>query len=73
MAYPKLDTSAVRYDELTYNEVLSRDLRGMDSSAISLARENNVPILVFSIHNPGALAAVVTGAGKFTVIRAGEN
>ncbi len=72
-ADPKLDTGAVRYDELTYHEVLSRDLRVMDASAISLARENNVPILVFSLHNPGAFADVVTGTGRFTVIRAPEN
>jgi uridylate kinase len=72
-ADPKLDPNATRFDELTYLEVLSRDLRVMDASAISLARENNVPILVFSIHNPGAFADVVTGVGRFTVIRAGEH
>ena len=49
-------------------DVLSRDLRVMDASAISLARENNIPILVFSIHNPNAFAQVVKGEGTFTII-----
>jgi uridylate kinase len=72
-ADPKVDPQATRFDELTYLNVLSQDLRVMDASAISLARENNIPILVFSLHNPGAFADVVTGNGRFTVIRAGEH
>jgi uridylate kinase len=60
--------NAVRYDRLTYLDVLSRDLRVMDAAAIALARENGVPILVFSIHNPGAFAQVVAGNGNFTMI-----
>jgi uridylate kinase len=67
-ADPKKDPSAKRYDRLTYMDVLSRDLKVMDASAISLARENNIPILVFSIHNPNAFAAVVQGSGTFTII-----
>ena len=59
---------AERYDRLSYMEVLSKDLRVMDASAISLARENGIPILVFSIHNPDAFADVVKGAGAFTII-----
>ena len=59
---------AERYDRLSYMDVLSRDLRVMDASAISLARENNIPILVFSIHNPNAFADVVQGKGTFTII-----
>ena len=59
---------AVRYDRLTYLDVLAKDLRVMDAAAIALARENGVPILVFSIHNPGAFAQVVAGNGKFTMI-----
>ena len=70
-ADPKIDSKAIRFDELTYLEVLAQDLRVMDASAISLARENNIPILVFSLQNPGAFADVVTGIGKFTLIRAG--
>lgn len=59
---------AERYDRLTYLEVLARDLKVMDASAISLSRENNIPILVFSLHNSGAFADVVAGKGKFTII-----
>jgi len=65
---PKLVPDAERYDHLTYQDVLSRNLRVMDTSAIALARENTVPILVFSIHNPGAFADVVDGGGTFTII-----
>jgi len=67
-ADPHKIADAERYDSLSYLEVLSRDLRVMDASAISLARENNIPILVFSIHNPNAFAAVVQGEGTFTII-----
>jgi uridylate kinase len=67
-ADPKKDKAAQRYDSLSYLDVLSRDLKVMDAAAISLARENNIPILVFSIHSPGALADVVAGRGKFTII-----
>ena len=67
-ADPHKVADAERYDTLTYMDVLSRDLRVMDASAISLARENNIPILVFSIHNSNAFAAVVRGEGTFTII-----
>jgi len=65
---PKTTDDAVRYDRLTFRDVLSRDLRVMDASAIALARENGIPILVFSIHNAGAFAEVLAGKGKYTVI-----
>ena len=67
-ADPIKDPTAKRYDRLTYMECLSRDLKVMDASAISLARENRIPILVFSIHNHGAFAEVVRGLGRFTII-----
>ncbi|MBO6948358.1 MAG: UMP kinase [Rhodospirillales bacterium] len=67
-ADPKKDSSAERYEHLSYQEVLTRNLKVMDTSAIALARENAVPILVFSIHNPGAFADVVAGKGTFTTI-----
>jgi uridylate kinase len=60
---------AARYDQLTYHDVLSKDLKVMDASAISLARENRIPIVVFSIHNEGAFADVIQGSGRFTIIR----
>jgi uridylate kinase len=67
-ADPKKDAGAKRYDKLTYMDVLSRDLKVMDASAISLARENNIPILVFSIQNKGGFADVIRGSGKHTII-----
>jgi uridylate kinase len=67
-ADPKKDPGARRYDRLTYLEVLSRDLKVMDASAISLMRENGVPIVVFSIRNRGALSEVLNGRGVHTVI-----
>jgi uridylate kinase len=71
-ADPKLDRNAVRYDRLSYLDVLSRDLKVMDASAISLARENKIPILVFSLLKPGGFAEVVTGRGLFTTITEAE-
>jgi uridylate kinase len=65
---PRRNPEARRYDELTYLEVLSRDLGVMDAAAISLSRENRLPIIVFNIHAPGAFAAVMRGEGLFTRI-----
>ena len=70
-ADPFLDANAERYEKLTYLEVLSRDLKVMDASAISLARENKIPIIVFSIRDSGAFANVVKGDGTFTIISEG--
>ena len=67
-ADPKRVPNAERYEFLTYHEVLSRDLKVMDASAISLSRENRIPIVVFSIHSRGALASVLRGEGRCTVI-----
>ena len=66
---PNKDNNAVRYDTLKYMDVLGKDLKVMDAAAISLARENNVPVIVFSIHEEGAFARVVSGKGKFTIIQ----
>lgn len=71
-ADPKTTPGAVRYDRLTYLDVLSQDLKVMDASAISLARENRIPILVFSIEKDGAFAEVMSGKGKYTIISNGE-
>ncbi|MDC7681862.1 UMP kinase [Asticcacaulis sp. BYS171W] len=67
-ADPKKDPSAERYERLSYMDVLSKDLRVMDASAVSLMRENDIPIVVFSIREPGALKKVITGQGVHTVI-----
>jgi len=66
---PQKNKDAKRFDSLTYHRVLADDLRVMDASAISLARENQIPILVFSIHTQGAFADVVSGEGRFTIIK----
>ena len=65
---PKKNPSAKRFDELTYHDVLTRDLKVMDASAISLARESNIPVLVFSIHTGGEFARVMQGGGKSTIV-----
>ena len=67
-ADPKKDPNATRYDSLSYHEVLARDLKVMDASAISVSRENGIPILVFSLGDPGALAKVLAGQGRATII-----
>ena len=65
---PKKTKDAQRFDHLSYDDVISRNLQVMDTSAIVLARENNVPILVFSIHDQGGLGRVVRGEGTYTLI-----
>ena len=67
-ADPRKVAGAVRYERLSYMDVLSRDLAVMDAAAISLARENGIPILVFNIHEHGAFARVMQGRGCFTEI-----
>ncbi len=67
-ADPRKVADAKRYQELSYLDVLARDLNVMDASAISLSRENKLPIIVFNIHAPGAFAAVMRGEGLFTRI-----
>lgn len=69
---PVKNPDAERYDRLSYREVLRRDLKVMDATAIAHARENGIPILVFSIHNAGALLDVVQSRGSFTVISGEE-
>jgi uridylate kinase len=67
-ADPKKNPDAIYHTHLNYLEVLSNDLKVMDASAVSLARENDIPILVFSIQDPGGLARVLSGQGTFTTI-----
>jgi uridylate kinase len=68
-ADPKTDRNAERFDRLSYRDVMARDLKVMDASAIALARENNIPIVVFSIEEAGQFAKALKGQGKFTIIR----
>jgi uridylate kinase len=65
---PKRNPGAVRYDRLTYAEVLNRDLQVMDGAAIALARDNALPIVIFSILEPGNLLKVLRGEARATVI-----
>jgi len=68
-ADPKTTPDAKRYDRLTFTEVLVKGLNVMDASAIALARENNIPILVFSLHEEGSLRRVLAGEnGLYTII-----
>ena len=65
---PIKDKNAVRFDNITYSKVLSDNLGIMDASAISLARDNSIPIIVFSIHTNNALLSIIKGEGKKTII-----
>jgi len=67
-ADPVRNPKAKRYDRLSYRDVLTEDLGVMDHAAISLARENRIPILVFSIYQPGAFAEVLCGRGRYTIV-----
>lgn len=69
-ADPKKDPKAVRYEALTYSEVLARDLRVMDGAAIALARDNRLPVIVFSIEESGNLLKMLQGQARATLITA---
>ena len=68
-ADPKTHPDAVRYETVSYSRVLSDDLKVMDASAIALCRDNNIPIVVFNIREPGNLAAVLAGDGVSTIVQ----
>jgi uridylate kinase len=67
-ADPKIDPTATRYDSVTFDEAIARDLKVMDAAAFALARENRIPVIVFSIHEPGSIKATVMGRGRGTVV-----
>ncbi|MPZ58488.1 MAG: UMP kinase [Rhizobiales bacterium] len=67
-ADPKTDPKATRYDRLSHQQALSRDLKVMDSTAFALARENHMPIIVFSIREPRAVERVLLGEGCATIV-----
>jgi len=60
-ADPKMDPKATKYEKISFQEVLEKDLRVMDAAAIALCRENRLPILVFNMMKPGNLLAAVNG------------
>lgn len=67
-ADPKKDPAATRFDRITHREVLSKGLQVMDTAAIALARENNIPIIVYSIHEKGGFGAILRGEGRCTIV-----
>ncbi len=67
-ADPKKDPKAVRYDHITHTEILEKGLAVMDTTAVALARENRIPIIVYSIHEKGGFADILRGEGRCTVV-----
>lgn len=67
-ADPKKDPNATRYDKITHEQVIREGLAVMDTAAIALARENNIPIIVFSIHEEGGFKDILLGAGRCTIV-----
>lgn len=65
---PQKNPDAKRFETISFMDVLTKDLRVMDATAISLARENNIPIVIFSVREPGNFAKVVSGQGRCTVV-----
>ncbi|MDB2517118.1 UMP kinase [Planktomarina temperata] len=65
---PKQHSDALRYDAVTYDEVLQKRLKVMDASAIALARDNNLPIIVFSLDEPGGFRGILSGNGTYTKV-----
>ncbi|WP_347718569.1 UMP kinase [Sphingomonas sp.] len=68
-ADPKKVPTAKRYDQLAFSRVLADDLKVMDASAVALCRDNNIPIVVFNIRQPGNLAQVLAGQGTATIVQ----
>ena len=67
-ADPKKDPGATRYDRLTHDEAIARNLQVMDTAAFALCRDNGIPIVVFSVNEPGAIPAALTGRGRATFV-----
>lgn len=65
---PNKNKDAVKFDRLTFTEVLERDLKVMDSTATSLCRDNNIPILVFALDEPGNIKKALTGEAVGTIV-----
>jgi uridylate kinase len=67
-ADPKRDKKAVRFDRITHAEILAKGLAVMDAAAVALARDNRIPVIVFSILDPGAFVDILKGAGRATIV-----
>ena len=72
-ADPKKTKDATRYDSLSFNRVLSDNLKVMDAAAVALCRDNGIPIVVFNIRQPGNLAEVLAGRGTATIVQNGSD
>ena len=70
---PKLHSDAIRYDTVSYDLILQKNLRVMDASAIALARDNKMPIVVFSLKKVGGMKEVIQGHGRFTLVEPSLN
>lgn len=70
---PEKNPKALRYTEISYADVLRKDLKVMDLTAITLCKENNLPIIVFNLNKPGAMMKLLTGANVGTVVSAGRS
>jgi uridylate kinase len=68
-ADPKKDPNATLYEELTYRDVMMQDLKVMDQTAVTLSRENQLPLIVLNIHRPGAIASAIRGERVGTLVR----
>ena len=65
---PNISKDAIKYDAVTYDQILQQNLKVMDASAVALARDNKIPIVVFSLKNFGNMKDVIQGNGKFTIV-----
>ena len=65
---PVKNADAIRYDRVSYDEVLAKNLKVMDASAIALARDNKLPIVVFSLDEPGGFRGILAGQGTYTIV-----
>ena len=68
-ADPKIDKTAVKYDEISYLDILNKDLKVMDSTATSLCKDNNIPLIVFGIDNPENIVRIIKGENIGTIVK----
>jgi uridylate kinase len=69
---PKKNSNVKRYDKVSFDRVLGDNLKVMDAAAVALCRDNNIPIVVFNVRQPGNLAQVLAGDGTATIVQNGE-
>ena len=67
-ADPKIDKNAIKYDKITFTDVLNKNLKVMDATAISLCRDNNIPLMVFGIEDPENIVKIVKGEHIGTLV-----